>query len=80
MDQFLSLTSIVDNQSVQRRRASNLELGLSEWLTGLVQFFVNLNSGGLNVSSSGQFQKLFDVGDFSSHFSLIFCRTIFNLK
>lgn len=71
MNQLLGLTGVVDNQSVQVLRTSDLEFGLSKGLTSLVQLLVDLNGSRLNVSSSGQFQEFLDVGDFSSHCAIM---------
>lgn len=67
LNQLLGLTGVVDNQGVQVSGTSDLELGLSESLTGLVQLLVDLDGGGLNVGSSGQFQEFLDVSDLSGH-------------
>lgn len=70
LDQLLGLTSVVDGQSVQVSGTTDLELGLSELLTVLVQLLVNLNSSKLDIVSSGQFQELLDISNFSGHFCM----------
>ena len=59
MSQLLSLLGIGDNQSVQKTRATNLELGLIGALTDLDK---------LGVLTAGFLEKVADVGDFLRHF------------
>ncbi|KAH3672926.1 hypothetical protein WICPIJ_009992, partial [Wickerhamomyces pijperi] len=57
--------SVVHNQGVKVLGSSDLELGLLEFLAVEVQFRVGLDGGHLDVGSSGQFDELLDVCDFS---------------
>lgn len=73
LSEFLGLVSVVHNQSVLVSGASNLELGLSELLTGSVDFRVGLNGSGLDVAPSSKLNELLNVGNFSSHCVYLVC-------
>lgn len=63
--QLLGLGSVVDNQGVLVTSASDLELGLLEGLAGGGDLLVDLDNAGLDVRTTGQLDKFFNVLDLS---------------